>query len=203
MSSESSVTHWVRKLELGDEEAARQLFGRYFRRLVDLAQRRLAASDRRVSDEEDVALTVFRCLCDGAKRGQLAHVTSRDDLWRLLIVITSHKVIDQKRHAAGQKRGGGRVRGGAASQQGDNSRSTDPWRLIVDDEPTPDTLCMLAEEHQRLMTLLPDERFRRIAALKLEGYTNDEIAAHVGLTRRSIERKLQRIRLEWIGEVER
>jgi DNA-directed RNA polymerase specialized sigma24 family protein len=33
--------------------------------------------------------------------------------------------------------------------------------------------------------------------MKLEGYTNAEIASHFGIVERSITRKLTRIRLEW------
>jgi hypothetical protein len=35
-----------------------------------------------MADEEDVALSVFRCLCDGAARGQFADVAIRDELWK-------------------------------------------------------------------------------------------------------------------------
>ncbi|QDT28771.1 ECF sigma factor [Gimesia panareensis] len=44
---------------------------------------------------------------------------------------------------------------------------------------------------------LGDERPRDIAVLKLEGYTNEEIAENLSVTVRTIERKLKRIRLAW------
>jgi DNA-directed RNA polymerase specialized sigma24 family protein len=52
------------------------------------------------------------------------------------------------------------------------------------------------------MALLDDDRLRQIAECKLEGYTNEEIANRLGLACRSIERKLQRIRQLWAGELE-
>ena len=60
---------------------------------------------------------------------------------------------------------------------------------------------MATEEYERLMRLLHDDRLRQIALGKLEGYTNDEIAEQSGLTSRSIERKLKRIRQIWAAEL--
>jgi DNA-directed RNA polymerase specialized sigma24 family protein len=39
--------------------------------------------------------------------------------------------------------------------------------------------------------------------MRLEGWTNEEIANKLGITRRSVERKLQRIRLIWSVELAR
>jgi DNA-directed RNA polymerase specialized sigma24 family protein len=61
---------------------------------------------------------------------------------------------------------------------------------------------MAAEEYQRLMALLDDDRLREIAQCKLEGYRNKEIGERLGLACRSIERKLQRIREVWVGELQ-
>ena len=43
MSSEGSVTRWIEALQAGDSAAAQQLWERYFRRLVDLARKKLQA----------------------------------------------------------------------------------------------------------------------------------------------------------------
>ncbi|MEX2138166.1 MAG: ECF-type sigma factor [Pirellulales bacterium] len=203
MFAGNSVTEWMGKLQGGDDEAARQLWRRYFGRLVELARRRLGTAPRRVADEEDVALSVFRCLCQGAERGQFADLSGRDELWRLLVVLTEHKVIDQRRAATGQKRGGGRVRGDSAFPEPSDADSPGGFDQNAGNAPTPEFLAMLADEHERLMNSLTDERLRRIAESKLLGYTNGEIADELGLTRRSVERKLQRIRELWTEELDR
>ena len=61
MPGDEAVTYWLRQLEAGDEEAARRLWQRYYRELVELARARLGTTPRRVVDEEDVALSVMRC----------------------------------------------------------------------------------------------------------------------------------------------
>jgi DNA-directed RNA polymerase specialized sigma24 family protein len=198
-----SVTEWIGKLQTGDDEAARQLWRRYFDRLVELARRRLGTAPRRVADEEDVALSVFRCLCHGAEHGQFVDLSGRDELWRLLVILTEHKVIDQRRAATGQKRGGGRVRGDSAFPEPSNGDSPGGFDQTAGNAPTPEFLLILADEHQRLMNSLTDKRLRQIAESKLLGYTNGEIAQQLGLTRRSVERKLQRIREQWTEDLVR
>jgi RNA polymerase sigma factor (sigma-70 family) len=197
MSEEHSVTQWIRQLEQGDEEAARRIWERYFDKLVQFARQQLGTLPRRVADEEDVALSVFRCLCDGAKRGKFPELASRCELWRLLVAMAAQKVIDQKRLVQRKKRGGGDVRGDSVFEENAKVGCAEGFDQLIGDDPTPEFLAILDEEHQRLMDLLDDDRLRRIALWRLQGYTNEEIAQELGLTRRSVERKLQQIRQAW------
>jgi DNA-directed RNA polymerase specialized sigma24 family protein len=201
MSGDGTVTRWVRQLETGDQDAARQLWQRYYQELVELARARLGSTPRRVRDEEDVALSVLRCLYDGATRGQYAALVNRQELWQLLAAITVRKVIDHQRRLTKQKRGGGRVRGDSVLQDGNGDSSGAGFDEILGDATTPEILATAAEEFQRLMALLVDDRLRQIAQFKLDGFTNEEIAQRFGLTCRSIERKLQQIRKAWEAEL--
>ncbi len=58
-------------------------------------------------------------------------------------------------------------------------------------------MVIIEEEGQRLLAALEDDKLTQVALWKLEGFTNDEIAGKLGLTTRSVERKLQRIREKW------
>jgi DNA-directed RNA polymerase specialized sigma24 family protein len=49
-----------------------------------------------------------------------------------------------------------------------------------------------------LLGLLDDDSLRQIARLKLEGYTNEEIAERLGIVERTVERRLNRIRRQWM-----
>ena len=124
MFGDEPVTCWLRQLEAGDEDAARLLWQRYYRELVELARARFGTTPRRVADEEDVALSVLRCLYEGAARGQFAELVNRGELWQLLAAITGRKVIDQQRRLNQQKRGGGRVRGDSVVHGNDDDRSS-------------------------------------------------------------------------------
>jgi DNA-directed RNA polymerase specialized sigma24 family protein len=68
---------------------------------------------------------------------------------------------------------------------------------VVGKEPTPAFAAQFAEEHERLLAVLDDD-LRRIARLKLEGYANEEIAQEVKCGLRTVQRKLNRIRREWL-----
>jgi len=61
---------------------------------------------------------------------------------------------------------------------------------------------MMGEEVRHLFDSLPDESLRLIALLRLEGYTNEEIASSLDCAARSVHRKLERIRLLWSQERE-
>src|SRR5438128_3494407 len=68
MSSEGSVTRWVRALKGGDVAAAQPLWERYYRRLVSLARGKLRSARRREADEEDVVQSAFRSFFQGVAR---------------------------------------------------------------------------------------------------------------------------------------
>ncbi len=100
MSSAVSVTEWILGVKAGDEDAARQLCERYFRRLVGLIRRRLGGYPLKGADEEDVAVSALNSLFQGMRRGRFDRLVDRDDLWKLLAVITLRKVSDQRRRHA-------------------------------------------------------------------------------------------------------
>src|SRR5262245_3600822 len=94
---EGSVTRWIGDLRAGDPVAASQIWSRYFDGLVRLARQKLAALPHvgAAEDEEDAALSAFQSLCAGMAEGRFERLKDREDLWRLLVVITIRKVFDQ------------------------------------------------------------------------------------------------------------
>ena len=88
--SATTVTGWLRAVELGDEGAAEQIWHRFFADLVGVARNRLG-SRRRFIDEEDVAVSVFDTLFRGAAQGRFSEVSDRQELWRLMVTITAQK----------------------------------------------------------------------------------------------------------------
>src|SRR3954471_4569539 len=113
---DGSVTRWIGDLQGGGDSAAQHLWERYFHRLVHLARARLHATRRAgaIEDEEDAALSAFDSFCRGAAAGRLPRLADRDDLWRLLVVITVRKVLAQLQRQGARKRGGGRLLGESA-----------------------------------------------------------------------------------------
>jgi DNA-directed RNA polymerase specialized sigma24 family protein len=189
----NSVTQWLSALKQGDQSAAQELWEAYFRRLVGLARARLRDAPRRIADEEDVALNAFDSFCRGARAGRFPRLDDRHDLWQILVLITVRKAINLRNYEARRSRGMGRV-------QSLTDLTPDGLETIGGDEPTPELAAQLAEEYQRLMEQLGDSTLQRVATCKLEGYTNDEIAARLGCVISTVERKLARIRGKWASE---
>jgi DNA-directed RNA polymerase specialized sigma24 family protein len=194
-----SVTRWVKGLKDGDPAAAYQLWQRYFHRLVGLAEEKLRKLSYRSAsaDHEDVALSAFHSLCTCAAKGRFDRLDDRDDLWRLLVVITSRKASDQKQWEGRAKRGGGRVVSEKELADVVGVRSSSPWDELPSDEPTPEFAAMLAEEYQNRINSLPRDELKRIAVLRMEGYSNEEIAAQLGCAVRTVARRLEMIRATW------
>jgi len=199
---EGSVTRWIGDLRGGDlDDAARNLWGRYFDRLARLARAKLRSAPRGPADEEDVALSAFDSFCAGVAADEYPRLGGRDDLWRLLVTITARKAANQARRERQQKRGGGHVLGEAALD-GAGPDARDALAQVVGSEPTPEFAAMVAEECRLRLERLRDEALRQVALLKLEGYANEEIAARLDTSLRSVERKLGVIRKRWQAEGE-
>jgi DNA-directed RNA polymerase specialized sigma24 family protein len=195
-----SVTQWIGDLKAGGDAAAQQLWERYFDRLVRLAQSKLRAGRRPgdAEDEEDAALSAFDSFCRGASRGRFPILTDRDDLWRLLVVLTVRKAIDQLHRLNAAKRGGGKVVGEAnlpCSDAGDG-----PLGRLVGSEPTPELAAEVVEQYLRLRDTLDGDTARQILDLRLEGYSREEIAERLGCAERTVTRKLNLIRRTWLRE---
>src|SRR5258708_2926996 len=199
-SDDGSVTRWIGDLQDGDlDEAARQLWGRYFDRLARLARGKLQTAPRGPADEEDVALSAFNSFFEGAAAGRFPQLGSRDDLWRLLVTITARKASNQRRHEHQLKRGAGRIVGEGNLDRA-NPDGEGGLAQMLGGEPTPEFAAMVAEECRQRLDGLSDETLREVALMRMEGYTNDEIASRLGTSLRSVERKLEVIRKRWQAE---
>jgi RNA polymerase sigma factor (sigma-70 family) len=167
------------------------LWERYCLRIVRLARKALRDAPRRVADEEDVALDAFDSFCRGVEQGRFPRLMDRNNLWALLVVLTERHAHDLRTHEARLKRGGG------------IEPDEQLYEGLPAPDPTPAFAAEVAEECRRLLGQLGDAELRRIATMKLEGFTNDEIAEQLGCVRSTVERRLRLIRTLWEKEIER
>jgi DNA-directed RNA polymerase specialized sigma24 family protein len=204
MSSPGSVTIWIDLLKAGDRDAAQPLWEGYFRKLVSLARKKLRATSRRAADEEDVALSAFDSFCRAAECGRFPQLEDRHDLWQILVMLTARKAADLRKHEQRQKRGGGAVLDEAALA-GPSSSPTEGAGLdqFMGAEPTPAFAAEVADECRRLLDQLGDDKLRKVALLKMEGFTDQEVAVQLKCGLRTVERKLERIRHRWEKEMAR
>jgi DNA-directed RNA polymerase specialized sigma24 family protein len=202
MDPDGSITRWIGQLKAGQDEAVAPVWERYFGRLAALARQRLRGSSRAVADEEDVALSALDSVCRGLEQGRFPQLMDRDGLWRLLVVMTERKAVDQARRQRRQKRGGGQVLGESALAAPGREGGAAGIGQVTDAEPDPALAALMADECRRLLGLL-DDGLKPLALLKMEGYANEEIGAKLGCALRTVERKLGLIRSIWEGELAR
>jgi RNA polymerase sigma factor (sigma-70 family) len=180
-----SITRLIHAARDDRASAAGPLLAAYFDRLVQLARQRLRGRPGLADFDEDVALrsfhSVYQRVRDSSRPLQLS---SRDDLWRLLATRTISRAIDLiRRHRPGEVPGEHNV------------------EQLLTRDPTPEEAAEMADECQRLLALLDEPQLRQIALLKVEGYTNEEIATQLDCVTRTIERKVSRIRMLWKNEL--
>jgi DNA-directed RNA polymerase specialized sigma24 family protein len=198
MAVKGSVSGWLDGLKAADPVAVQQLWERYFQRLVRLARKHLQGQRPGLADEEDVALSVFDSFCRGAGAGRFPRLDDRDNLWRLLVVLTARKASHLVRDQSRQKRGGKVV---PVPVPADPSGDQTTLEQILSREPTPEFAAQVADQYQQLVACLSDQTLAAVVSWKMEGYTNEEIAQKLACTPRSVYRKLGIIRGLWEKEL--
>jgi RNA polymerase sigma factor (sigma-70 family) len=195
-SQTNSVTRLIQQLKGEDEQAAGQIWQRYFQRLLPLARAKLKALPHQAVDEEDVLVSVFDRLFRAVKEDRFVRLEDRDDLWQVLLMLTERKVADQYRKSMAQKRGGGKV----ANEAELTEVNLAEIRELADRDPNPELIVSFNETVGRAIHRLDEPKSRNVALLKLEGFSNREIADKVEISLSSVERKLRVIREVWQKE---
>lgn len=181
-----SVTACIAALRQGDQQAIEPIWNSYFPRLVNYARTVLGRFRSRFADEEDAALSALATFWQRFAAGQFPNLRDREGLWKLLSLITVRKVRRYQEAERTAKRGGG---ANVTNYSGD-------WDELG--EVSTDSLDREAEE---LLEILVDDELRSIALLKLMECTNPEIAEQLGISLRSVERKLRLIRTIWLESI--
>ncbi len=175
------IEHWP----AAESAAVQRIHHDYFRRLAALSRRVLGQLPGARTEAEDVVQSAMQSLCRYMRQKDGAGKMDRDDIWRLLCHIVACK---SRRRVQRQTRGlpNGQVR--PISDFGDDAAQSPLARLPED---------LSADEFDRLLaeTLETLELpLQRIALLAIEGYTQAEIAKHIGCSKRTIIRKMEIVR---------
>lgn len=182
----------LRRVRQGDQEAAADLWDRFFPPLAAFAAAQFRKAKAPSVDGEDAALSALAAVLQQGKQDILENVTGHDEFWRLLSRITRRKVIDRIRRQRRHKRGGNRsVSESAAGLLGLDS--------LAATGPTPDLIVMVDEQVELLLEALPNDEVREIVLAKLEGATNKEVAKLRRCSLSTVERRLRIARQFWLS----
>jgi len=172
MSDQNPDKNLVSAYREGDQQAASELFERYYLRLLELIRRNAGWQIRLAEDSVDVAQSALRSFFAQIQDGQTA-VGKDDSLWPLLVTIALNKIRNRGKFWQRKKRDP------KLRKTLENGR--DP--LIGD--PTPEDAAIVEELIDKLLEPF-SERRQQILRLILEGTPVKEIAAEVGTTERTV-----------------
>jgi RNA polymerase sigma factor (sigma-70 family) len=160
------------------EDAALRLSKFDTERFRHLVLRSLQGARLGVADEHDLTQVVLIAAVRQARRGSVPRREAGNDLWRWLRVVArrSAKKLRAREHRLRRAYPDAALR-----------------RTSSDAEPA-DHLISRREHEESLLRCLGNDTLRAVACAKLDGETNAEIAARLGVHTRTVERHVRRIR---------
>lgn len=174
-------------LRRGESDAVGEFCRRYGPMIERLAERRLSAPLKRRIGAEDVAQSVCRTFVRRAGEGEF-ELSEGGGLWGLLCAIALTKIREQTRFHLRQKRSLRDERHLDSVAPGGERKMPE----TSNSDPTPDATAEVADMFDKLVAEF-DEEERRILELKLQDYTQEEIAERMQCSDRTIRRFLKRV----------
>lgn len=155
--------------------------------MAHVAKASLGNGLRSVSDEEDAAICAFAAFLRRTSQGAYEVMSTRDDLWKLLAVITKTHALKQARFFRRTRR-----RPAINGLEGEIMLTR-----LASDSPAPELVASISETMTMLLDDLDEPELREVAMSRLEGLTNEEIAAKQNRSVRTIERRVTLIADIW------
>jgi DNA-directed RNA polymerase specialized sigma24 family protein len=192
MAGSDELSTSICQLKDVSELDAERIWHEFFPKLKRYAQKRIRDMATRTFDEEDVALSAINSFFRGHAAGRFDELAGDEELWRLLVTITARKVTAQRRKQLAAKRGGGNVRGESVFLAAGESELNVGLAQIMDENRMPESASEVAKTCKDLLAVLPNEKLRETALMRMEGYTNKEISEQLKC---SVARTKQRVAL--------
>lgn len=181
----------IQGLRMGQQQACADFWNRYGPMLESVAQNQLSQRMQRRVGPDDVVQSACRTFFRRVSAGQF-DLPDADALWRLMCAITLTKARRAARDHSRQKRGID------AEQYLDASPADSvgkPVELAGSVE-SPMTAAAFADQLQLLLGTLNAQECQ-VLDLKLQNYTNAEIADKMQCSERTVRRMTNQIRQRW------
>jgi RNA polymerase sigma factor (sigma-70 family) len=178
---EDDLTSLLEAAQRGDPAAWESLFHEFYPKIRRVVRQKLNPSLRSVFDSTDFASDVMKSLAANFDR---LSFTSMESLVAFLKKVAERKVIDEYRRHHTIRRDHSRDRPiTARSPDGDDLQ-------LPSDEPTASQVAQANEVNARLLARVSPTG-RMIVQLKLQNYSNADIAAETGWNIRKVQRYLK------------
>lgn len=180
---EKKLAQQLDRFLAGDETVAVEIYERYQRRMLALADRKIGPHLRQKIQPESIVVTVFRSVMMGLAAGKY-QLPENGSLWNLMAYLTNRKILKRNDVVKSVKRGG-RV----------EMHGQPPNGLVesASREPTPDEAAAFAEQLQVIRSRLKPDTFAVLEML-MDDYKIGEIAERQQVSRWSIRRRLDGIK---------
>ena len=189
-SPPGSITQCLQKLKAGDRSVTTEIWDRYYPRVVQIASAYLDGHQDRAVDGEDVAQSTFRTVIHALGNGNCSEAKNREDLWKLLFVSTINRVRRHHRDSTAKKR-----------PVFSDARHKSAEQILISTSEDPAAKAEFADviEHLfgRLDQVDPSGELKRIAALKLDEHSANEIAKSLRRRKIYILQRIRLIRILW------
>jgi len=196
--SHHSVSEWLTTVNTsaGEAETAwQQLWDRYAPQVLVLACERMTHARKPLLDESDGVVDVFQDLFRGVQAGRFPRLNNRDELQRLLRTITQRRAIDAARRNGGR---GHREEGESAGPATDSELSgNSPLEQVAAASPAPEFTLVACETLAQLLDSLGDQTLRQVALMRVLAATDEEIAAAIRVSVRTVQRKVRAVAQRW------
>ncbi len=137
--------------------------------------------------------SMFRSVCLGFAEGRFPDLKDRDSLWRLMLVITCQKISNRHRFDH-QKRRDVRLTLTDSVFYNVDSIAVTAEANLVSTEPAPEFVAEFVETCEKLFSQFDDPILEKITTLRMDGYSDSEIATQLDCSRRTVQRRLEIIR---------
>jgi RNA polymerase sigma factor (sigma-70 family) len=184
MSTGHSITALLSGVKRADRAAVHAFFEKCYSRIVAVGLKKLGGTPRRGFDEDDVANSAFREFLQRAAEGRFNKLENRQDLWQVMALLVGDKIGDRFRHEGRLKRGGGEP-GVSLEDVAEAVAKLDDPSLEVE----------IDDAKEVFLSKLPSDDHRRVVKLLAEGRTHEEIAEVLNLSVRTVDRRIEDIRL--------
>ena len=181
----------IKGLRNGDQDACSEFWNQYGPMLQGVAQNHLSERLQRRVGSDDVVQSACRTFFRRISEGQF-DVPDADALWRLMCAITLTKARRAARDHSRQKRGM------QAEQYIDaaSDQSNAPSYQLTGNTPSPLDAAAFSDQMDQLLSRLNPQECQ-VLDLKLQNHTNDEIAAEMGCSERTVRRITAQIKERW------
>lgn len=192
MNNDDDWNKMILGLREGDNDACMKFWQEYGVILESVAERQLSQKVQRRVGSDDIVQSACRTFLRRVSDGQF-DLPDADSLWRLICSITLTKARRAARDHSRQKRGLDREQHIDATTDG----STAPSANLESGTATPLDVAEVADQMEQLLSGLGEQE-GAILDLKLQQFTNDEIAEQLGCSERSVRRVIKRLQERWL-----